>query len=351
MTFDASKRRGSPTIPLGLTIAAVVLAGGAFGMGGWIYRLNRPTGIAPVELTVEKGMRVSQISDMLYRERIIRSPKLLAGFAFAKGTSRHLKAGVHAFHGGMSTWQALKELEISRDAFVEVTVKEGLRREAAVKLLAEALDLDAEKLLRLTSDPPFCRKVGVDAESLEGYLFPETYRFSVEMEEAGVIEMMVKRFFKVFDTNRASRARELGLTLHEVVTLASIIEGEAQLDRERPLISAVYHNRLKRDMPLQADPTVQYAIPDGPRRLFYKDYQVDSPYNTYRHRGLPPGPILSPGEASLKSALWPADVAHLYFVARGDGLHLFSRTNEEHERAKRRTRSARSRTWKRSAAR
>jgi UPF0755 protein len=128
--------------------------------------------------------------------------------------------------------------------------------------------------------------------------------------------------------------------------MASIIEGEAQLDAERATISAVYHNRIKKRMRLQADPTVQYAIPDGPRRLFYKDYAYDSPYNTYRHAGLPPGPIMSPGAASLEAAANPADVDYLYFVARGDGSHVFTKTAKEHEIAKRQTRAARREAWK-----
>ena len=332
-------------------IIVVALLGAAFGVTASIYRLNRPTGIARADVKIKKGMLVSQISQMLYQEGVIRSPNLLMGFASIKGTSRRIKAGLHSFHGGMSTWRVLEELERPEDVMIEVTIKEGLRRESTVKVLADALDLDLQKLLQITSDPKFCRKVGVDAGTLEGYLFPETYRFSVAMEEEDVVDMMVKHFFKIFDSNMIDRTRELGLTVHEAVSLASIVEGEAQLNDERPMITAVYHNRLKRNMRLQADPTVQYAISDGPRRLFYRDYHVDSPYNTYRHRGLPPGPILSPGEASLDSALYPADVAYLYFVARGDGSHVFSRTAKEHERAKRQTRLARRRSWGRSAAR
>ena len=194
-------------------------------------------------------------------------------------------------------------------------------------------------------DPEFCKTLGVDAESLEGYLFPETYKFSLMMAEEQVIRRLVKQFQRVFDSQMRAQASRMGMTVHETVSMASIIEGEAQVGDERPIISAVYHNRLKKRMRLQADPTVQYAIVDGPRRLFYKDYRIDSPYNTYRHRGLPPGPIMSPGEASLRAALYPAEVNYLYFVARGDGSHIFSRTTREHEKAKRETRWARRRSW------
>jgi UPF0755 protein len=189
----------------------------------------------------------------------------------------------------------------------------------------------------------------VEAQTLEGYLFPETYKFSLAMAERQVVRLMVDHFFGILDSRMRRRARDMGMSVHEVVTMASIIEGEAVLDHERPLISAVYHNRLQKRMRLQADPTVQYAIPDGPRRLFNRDYRIDSPYNTYRHYGLPPGPIMSPGEASIRAAVDPAEVGYLYFVAQGDGSHIFSRTMQEHEAAKRKTRRARRNMWRRSA--
>ncbi len=344
----AAGGRSSRRFAAGVLLCVGIL-GAVFGILGAVYMLNRPTGVSLRQVTVQKGMSVPQIARLLHREGIIRSPRLLQVFSILNGTSRRLTAGVHPFHGGMTAWRVLLELEVPRDVTRDVTLPEGLRREQTARLLAERLELDEAVLLRLTSDPEFCRELGVEADNLEGYLFPETYKLSLMMDEAQVVRLLVKHFFGIFDARLKARARERGMSVHEAVTLASIVEGEARLDAERPVISAVYHNRLKRRMRLQADPTVQYAIADGPRRLFNRDYKIDSPYNTYRHRGLPPGPILSPGETSLKAALYPADVDYLYFVARGDGSHLFSRTAKEHEAAKRKTRWTRRKTWRRSS--
>jgi UPF0755 protein len=146
---------------------------------------------------------------------------------------------------------------------------------------------------------------------------------------------MVQEFWRQIPDSAEQRARELGMTLHEIITLASLVEGEAMVDSERAMIAGVYRNRLRRGMRLQADPTIQYIIPDGPRRLLKKDLQIESPYNTYLHAGLPPGPINNPGRKSIEAALYPRDVPYLYFVARGDGSHVFSVTMSQHVQAKR----------------
>lgn len=316
-----------------------------------VLALNRPTGSGAREVIIQKGMTVIQIGELLHREGVIRSPRLLVLFSLFDGTSRRLKAGIHRFPEDLSTWEVLKNLAFSRDEFRSVTLPEGMTLARTLLLLAAELDLDHKKMQRLASDPGYCRRLGVAADNLEGYLFPETYQIPLIMDEEQVIRMLVRHFFTFFESKLAERARQMGLSVHEVVTLASIIEGEALLDGERATISAVYHNRLRRGMYLQADPTVQYVIEDGPRRLFYKDYKIDSPYNTYRHRGLPPGPVMNPGAASLRASLYPADVHYIYFVARGDGSHVFSRTASEHDEAKRKTRLARRRSWRRSGTR
>jgi UPF0755 protein len=325
----------------------VALLGSGAGIVSAVYLLNRPTGVGARDVRIEKGMSVNAIGRALYEEGVIRSPRFLRVLSLLAGTSRNLTAGVHPFHGAMTAWEVLRELEVPRDVTRDVTIPEGLDREQTAAMLADSLGLSLTRLLEITVDPEFCRRAGVPAETLEGYLFPETYRFSLSMDEAQVLELMVDHFFKVFDSTLLARAKKISMSLHEAVTMASIIEGEAQLDAERPVISAVYHNRLRKRMRLQADPTVQYAISDGPRRLFYRDYGIDSPYNTYRIRGLPPGPIMSSGEASLRAAVEPADVPFLYFVAQGDGSHLFSQTAAEHGRAKRKTYRARREVWKR----
>lgn len=342
------KKIGRPS--LATTIAVTVLAIGLTA-SLWVITLNGPTGTRPKTVRIEPGMSVASISRRLGRERIIQSPRFLRALAIVTGASRSFTAGDHPFDGSMTTWEVLRELRVPRDVTQSVTIPEGLRRERVIEILVSSLDLDREELDRMTTDSAFCRKVGVNADNLEGYLFPETYRVSVSAGEEQVLRVLIDHFHKIVDDDLKRSAALLDMTVHEVVTMASIIEGEAVIDSERDTISAVYHNRLKRRMRLQADPTVQYAIPDGPRRLFYKDYQFDSPYNTYRHSGLPPGPILSPGAASLRAAVNPARIDYLYFVAKGDGSHVFTKTAREHEAAKRQTKSARRQTWRQSSKR
>ena len=194
--------------------------------------------------------------------------------------------------------------------------------------------MDEETFLSLCTDDRFIESFDIKALSLEGFLFPDTYQFYEDETAKRIIETMVLQYRKLFKEELDYRLELYGLTELEMVTLASIIEGEAIYDSERPLISAVYHNRLEREMRLQADPTIQFIIDDGPRRLLIRDLRIESPYNTYLNYGLPPGPINSPGRASLRAALTPADADFLFFVANGEGYHTFSRTEAEHIQAK-----------------
>ncbi len=310
-----------------------------------IFIFNRPTGVGKKEVEIRHGATVKQISQQLYQKRLIHSPRLLQYLAQLNGSSRRLKAGIHPLDGQMTTWEILLELERSRDVTQNVTVPEGLEKKQIATILSEKLNLDQKKLLLLMNSAAFCITLSVQAKDLEGYLFPETYNFPTTVSEQQVLRRMVEHCQAVFDERLQRRAHELGMSIHEVIAFASIIEGETSWDSERDTIAAVYHNRLKKGMRLQADPTVQYALPGEPRRLFYKDYDYDSPYNTYRHSGLPPGPINSPGRASIVAALFPADVDYLYFVATGEGGHVFTHSLQEHAAAKKRTAAARKNTW------
>jgi UPF0755 protein len=187
----------------------------------------------------------------------------------------------------------------------------------------------------------YIESLGINAPSLEGYLFPESYLITYGADSRDIVEMMVAHFFDVFTQDMKERAEELGFTMEEAVTLASLIEKEAACEHEKPIISGVYHNRLKKGLLLQCDATIQYILPKRKPRLFYSDLQIDSPYNTYIYKGLPPTPIASPGRSSIIAALWPASTDYLYFVARGDTTHIFSRTLEEHNEAKRRVKRER----------
>jgi len=176
--------------------------------------------------------------------------------------------------------------------------------------------------------------MGIAASNLEGFLYPETYQFNWGLSEKDVVRALVEEFKKHIPDSVYTNLRNIGLNLQELVTLASLIEGEAVMDDERSRISAVFHNRLKINMRLEADPTIQYIIPDGPRRILFEDLEIDSPYNTYKYRGLPPGPINNPGVKSLIAAAFPASETYLYFVATGDGRHTFTRSLAEHLEAK-----------------
>jgi len=200
-----------------------------------------------------------------------------------------------------------------------------------------------DDVLRVSHDPLFVRRLGIQAPSLEGYLFPETYRFFKGLTVEEMLARMVHQLRAKVTEDLLAQAEARSLSLHQLLTLASIIEREAVVPDEMPLISAVFWNRLKRDMPLQADPTVQYALGKGRQALTREDLQVDSPFNTYRIRGLPPGPIASPGKAAIRAALNPAKVHYLYFVSMDDRRHFFSATLEEHNSAVARYRVARAR--------
>jgi UPF0755 protein len=201
------------------------------------------------------------------------------------------------------------------------------------KLLATEQLVDPERFLALVQDPAVADRLNVPAPRLEGYLFPDTYRLTRGMDEDEIVRIMVTRFHETIPRNFNEQADRLQMDMHGIVTLASLIEKEARLDSERPLIAAVFHNRLRQRMPLQSDPTAVYMVPRKPGRITAADLQHNSPYNTYRVQGLPPGPIANPGLASIRAALNPAPVNYLYFVAKNDGSHQFSQTLQQHNQA------------------
>lgn len=308
---------------------------------GWLgwkgFQLNQDFQYrSPVEkvLKIERGAGIFEISNLLQREGIIANAQLFRWIARYQGDDKKLKAGKYQFEPGLAIPDVIRKLVAGETVFQVLTIPEGLPLNRSAHLVSE-IGLSPERFLALATDSAFVHRLGIPASTLEGYLFPETYHLPDEIDELSLIQHMVSEFKENFPAAYQKRAADLGLNRHEVVTLASIIEGEARVDSERATISAVYHNRLQRGQRLEADPTVQYALGEWKSRLLYKDLEVDSPYNTYRYAGLPPGPINSPGAASIRAALYPADVDYLYFVARGDGSHIFSHTLAEHNRARR----------------
>jgi UPF0755 protein len=321
-------------------IKAVLIAAVFLVAGGthWIVRAlsapaGRTAGGASAFFEVGKGWSTRAVLDHLGREGLVRDPLPLRLACRIFYPEERFKAGEYLFSPPLPAKAALFRIFGARVHLELLTVPEGLTGDEIAALLRPD---DAEGMAvfrRAVLDPGPIADLDPRAHDLEGYLFPETYNLPRQASGADIVAAMVARFHKVFDRSRRRRAAELGLSVREVVILASLIEKETALPAERPLVSAVFHNRLKIGMKLDCDPTVVYALKrEGlyKGRLLLKDLTVPSPYNTYLHAGLPPGPIANPGLASLDAALYPSSAAYLYFVARGDGSHRFSRTLGEH---------------------
>ncbi len=249
-----------------------------------------------------------------------------------------LRAGRYILRKHMSIYDAISALR-RKPALEKVVIPEGLTaREIAELFLKRGVISSKDEFLKLVSGGKNLFKFKyaryIPSSSLEGYLFPETYYFPKGASPKSVISVMLRAFERVITTDMLNQLPKLGLKFHQVITLASIVEKEALKPREYPLIAAVFYNRLKRGMKLQSCATVEYLLPERKKRLALKDLKIDSPYNTYVHKGLPPGPICNPGERAIRAAFFPAKVNYLYFVSKGNGEHYFSRTYKEHVRAK-----------------
>lgn len=302
----------------------------------WYFELTLPaslTGQAEPKLVfIPPGTSFKDVANLLKQEGIIKSKIGFTLEAYRLGVVGSLKAGEYELDPDDPPAEILRTLAEGRVVTYFVTVPEGYNVYEIARLLDKAGLCPRDEFLRLVKDKKFLARLNLPGPTAEGFLFPDTYAFSKGLSCQAIIATMVKRFWEVW-REFAPRAQELGLSVKEVVTLASIVEKEAVLPRERPLIAGVFWNRLKKGMPLQADPTVRYATKKFYRRLRKRDLRVRNPYNTYLYRGLPPGPICNPGRDSLRAVLYPAKTKYLYFVAKGDGSHHFSRTLAEHERA------------------
>jgi UPF0755 protein len=298
---------------------------------------------APVRVVIPSGASFRSAADSLARTGIITSPKLFRVYATVSGRDRALKAGTYMLQRGTS-WSGLVDALTKGKGIVRtVTIPEGFALTSIVPALARALDVPADSVWAVVQDDSLREALQAPTPSLEGYLFPDTYLFGDGTTARPAVVAMVRRFEQVWQPEWNAQLEKLGMTRHELVTLASIVEKEARLAEERPIIAAVYHNRLRARMRLQADPTVQYARGAHTQRVLYRDLAIESPYNTYQNDGLPPGPIASPGRASLEAALHPANVPYLFFVAHPDGHHEFHVTFDGHTRARQEIRRARGR--------
>ncbi len=306
----------------------------AFAGGVWLLAAcGHPTG-PPERVVVPTGATFRAASDSLARAHIVSFPRLFRAYASLTHRDRVVKPGTYLFQHGETWTDVLDALTHGRGLVRTVTIPEGWDLNAIIPLLAHDLAADSDSVIAAVRDTGLLARLGVSVPTLEGYLYPDTYSFPDGTTPRAAVRVMVDEFERAWRPEWNDRVRALGLTRHEAVTLASIIEKEARLPEERAIISGVYHNRLRMHMPLQADPTVEYALGRHLQRVYYKNLEVVSAYNTYRHPGLPPGPIASPGGASLEAAVTPADVPYLYFVATPDGHHAFSSTFAEHTEAR-----------------
>ena len=327
-------------------IGLVLLALAVVVLGVEVWRTVTPAASlaqGPRVVDIPAHASVLAIARRLGDGGVVRSPATFVALGILRGSARALRAGEYEFPRGTTALGALRLLESGRVRLHPVLHPEG----ATVAELARALEPQrlarAEDVARVAADPVFLRSLGIDAPSLEGYVFPDTYYFTKGLTPEQILTRTVQRLRAKLTPEIVAGARERGLSVHELLTLASIIEREAVAREELRLIAAVFWNRLKLGMPLQADPTVQYAVGKERRALSRADLATDHPFNTYVRAGLPPGPIASPGLPAIEAALDPAPVNYLYFVARDDHRHHFSASVAEHNAAVGRYRLARAR--------
>ncbi|MFQ6042457.1 MAG: endolytic transglycosylase MltG [Candidatus Poribacteria bacterium] len=295
-------------------------------------------------ISITAGMDSHKIAQLLAEEKLIKSQSAFLMLARLNSSGRRLKAGQYKLNTKLSVAQILRKLVNGEVIKRRLLIPEGFTIAQIAQLweekgLGKAPDFEraarGANLLQkyhITASP--LTKGGKGVFSLEGYLFPDTYEVTYNTTAEMFIERMLQEFNRNFTEELRQEADDLGLSVHEAVTLASIIEKEAKVDYERPIISAVFHNRLRKGWKLEADPTVLYALGNPMRNLTYDDLKINSPYNTYIHKGLPPGPICNPGIASIIAAVRPDQKPYMYFVAMGNGTHYFSKTLNEHRNAK-----------------
>ena len=285
----------------------------------------------PIQLKIARGMSSQAIADQLVHQNLIHNPWAFLFVTHLSGVSHRLQVGTYCLSGAMTIPQIIDHLKTGNVVTQQFVVPEGLTVAQIAKLWEKVGFGTAAAFGEAANDPKWKLNYNIEGKTLEGYLFPNTYQFPDGATPSVILEIMLNEFQRRWTAGVIEETRALGYSKHEVITLASIIEAESRASDERPLVSAVFHNRLRRGWKLQADPTALYGLgnPDRPPRA--ADLRVDSPYNTYIYKGLPPGPICNPGMASILAALRPASVDYMYFVATGDGRHHFSRTLREHQ--------------------
>jgi len=326
------KLKKGPIIILILLVAAII---GIF----WYSGLDKPVTLSEeVTITIEEGSSTTKISKVLHENGITRNKNAFKNYAKKADITGDLRPGTYTFSGMVSLEDIGIEMTTKgqQAESIKITIPEGLKVTEIADIFAESGLADKEDFLEYAQngDFPYDYIPAPGTENrLEGFLFPNTYMFDSTWGAEEIIDLLLAQFDKVWtEGNYQSRAKELGYSTLEIITIASMVEKEARVDAERTTISSVIHNRLNIDMLLQIDATIQFLFDEYKDPLLYKDLEIDSPYNTYKNYGLPPGPIASPGEACIKAALYPESTDYLYYRAKasGTGEHWFTKTLAEH---------------------
>ncbi len=322
---------------------------GAFGffLGILIFTFYFPNyynGEGPVKFEIRQGETLNQVIDELYLRGIIPSKRNMKIAALISGSEKKVKAGFYEIPNGVSYLKLLEILTEGQPLPQKlVTIQEGIWQEKLAQLLEDEMGISSGKFMKLSRDKKFIRSLGLNVNYLEGYLLPETYYFYVGSTEEDIIKKLSSEMQKFLSKPEyIEQMKKLKMTKHQILTMASIIDGESNNVNEFRRIAGVYYNRLKRGMLLQADPTIQYIVRHRRKKvnkIYYKDLEIDSPFNTYKYPGLPPAPINNPGKDAIRAALYPEEHDYYYFVADGNGGHIFSRTHSQHLRNVRRYRA------------
>jgi UPF0755 protein len=287
----------------------------------------------PVRLDIHSGQGAWEITKILQKTGVISNAGTFITVAALTGKAKHMQAGAYVFEGNHVPLDIMNILFRGKTLRYRITIPEGYTVYQIGEVVSKTGLLSKDSFVRSTRSKQTTDFFAVPAHSMEGFLFPDTYYLTPHMTPLEIMAKMIERFRSVYTPAMEQRSKVLGMSKLEVITLASLIEKEAFAPLEKPLISSVFHNRMILSMRLQSDPSAVYGIDGFTGKIGPDDLLRESPYNTYRHEGLPPGPICNPGLDSIKAALWPAKTEYLYFVSKGDGKHVFSRTLQEHNRA------------------
>jgi len=302
--------------------------------GEFFLYANSPTDVHQAQtIKIEKGESFYHVAKKLKNKHLIGQLKYFIYLAKLLKADTRIQSGTYLLSPCMSPHFILNQLIAGNVALSKVVFPEGYTLALMAETLEKAEIISKNDFIAYASNPDIVRSLGIDADSLEGYLFPDTYYFEKHSSAERIIKTMLKQFWHVFDSDLRKRAEEIGFSIHSTVTLASIVEKETGQADERPKIASVFHNRLKRNMRLESDPTVIYGIPNFDGNLTRKHLKQTTPYNTYRIKGLPCGPIANPGKDAIRASLYPESTKYLYFVSKQDGTHHFSTNLKAHNRA------------------